>query len=37
MKVVDFNHPWQSAMHHSQTRANPANWQQILLTLALNL
>ena len=36
-EVVDFNHPWQSAMHHSQTRANPMNWQQILLTLALNL
>jgi hypothetical protein len=37
MKVVDFNHPWQSAMHRPQSRANPANWQQFLLTLALKL
>ena len=37
MKVVDFNHPWQSAMQPAQCRANPANCEQFLLTLALNL
>jgi len=35
--LVDFNHPWQTAMHRALCRASPAKCEQFLLTLTLNL